>query len=109
MPIAPNPALSLPPMLIKSKKGKSVGFEGTGLNFPFQRTKRGALGSPNTRSSFKPLSTCKHDMINVHCQAANIARESKHNNEVMLTGKKIRARARAHMVTRIDKETRYQV
>lgn len=59
MPIAPNPALSLPPMLIKSKKGKSVGFEGTGLSFPFQRTKRGASGSPNTRSSFKPLSSCK--------------------------------------------------
>lgn len=60
MPKAPNPALSFPVKLIKSKKGKSVGFEGTGLNLPPHNTKRGALGSPSTRSSFKPLSTWKH-------------------------------------------------
>lgn len=59
MPSAPKPALSLPPKLIRSKKGKSAGFDGTGLNFPFHNTKRGALGSPRTRSSFKPLSTCQ--------------------------------------------------
>lgn len=57
MPRAPKPALSLPPMLIKSKKGRSAGFEGTGLNFPFHNTKRGELGSPKTKSSFNPLST----------------------------------------------------
>ena len=57
MPIAPNPALSFPPMLIKSKTGKSVSLEGTGLNFPSHSTNRGALGSPKTKSSFNPLST----------------------------------------------------
>lgn len=57
MPIAPSPALIFPPMLIKSKNGKSAGFDGTGLSFPFHNTNLGALGSPNTKSSFKPLST----------------------------------------------------
>ena len=63
MPRAPNPALSFPGKLIKSKKGRSVGLEGTGLNLPFHNTNLGALGSPKTRSSFKPLSTCKKTRI----------------------------------------------
>ena len=57
MPSAPKPALIFPPILIKSKNGKSVSFDGTGLNFPFHNTNLGAVGSPNTKSSFKPLST----------------------------------------------------
>jgi hypothetical protein len=68
MPSAPKPALSLPPMLIKSKKGKSVGFPGTGLNFPFHNTNLGASGSPKTSSSFKPLSTCKMKQPKPHYQ-----------------------------------------
>uniref|UniRef100_A0A7C9AZJ3 Uncharacterized protein n=1 Tax=Opuntia streptacantha TaxID=393608 RepID=A0A7C9AZJ3_OPUST len=56
-PRAPSPALILPEKLMRSKKGRSVGLEGTGLNFPFQSTKRGAFGSPSTKSSFNPLST----------------------------------------------------
>lgn len=62
-PRAPKPALSLPAKLIKSKKGKSVGFEGTGLNLPFHNTKRGASGSPNTKSSFNPLSTWNNHIV----------------------------------------------
>lgn len=75
MPIAPNPALNLPPKLSNSKKGISVGFEGTGRSFPFHRTKRGAFGSPNTRSSFKPLSTC--DEITRNEKAQNLRGKSK--------------------------------
>ena len=64
MPSAPKPALIFPPRLIKSKKGRSLGFAGTGLSFPSHNTKRGASGSPRTRSSFKPLSTCHSIWIN---------------------------------------------
>lgn len=56
-PRAPRPALIFPPMLIKSKMGRSVGLDGTGLNLPFHNTNLGAFGSPKTRSSFNPLST----------------------------------------------------
>lgn len=58
MPRAPSPALSLPGMLMRSKNGRSAGLDGTGLSFPSHSTNRGAFGSPNTRSSFSPLSTC---------------------------------------------------
>ena len=64
MPSAPKPALIFPPRLIRSKKGRSLGFAGTGLSFPFHNTNRGASGSPRTRSSFKPLSTCHCIRIN---------------------------------------------
>ena len=58
MPSAPRPALSFPGMLMRSKKGRSPGLDGTGLSFPSHSTNRGALGSPNTKSSLSPLSTC---------------------------------------------------
>lgn len=64
MPSAPKPALIFPPMLIRSKKGRSLSFAGTGLSFPSHNTNRGASGSPRTRSSFKPLSTCHNIRIN---------------------------------------------
>lgn len=68
IPSAPKPALIFPPRLIRSKKGRSVGFAGTGLSFPFHNTNRGASGSPRTKSSFKPLSTC-------HCIRINKTKE----------------------------------
>jgi hypothetical protein len=57
MPRAPKPALSFPWVVNNSKKGKSVGTDGTGLNFPCQYIKREKDGSPSTSSSFRPLST----------------------------------------------------
>ncbi|BAT11276.1 Os10g0473875 [Oryza sativa Japonica Group] len=57
MPSTPRPALSLPGMLMRLKNGRSPGLDGTGLSFPSHSTNRGALGSPNTRSSLSPLST----------------------------------------------------
>lgn len=56
-PRAPKPALTFPGKLMRSKKGMSAGLEGTGFNSPPHNTNRGAVGSPNTRSSFNPLST----------------------------------------------------
>jgi hypothetical protein len=43
---------------MRSKNGRSAGLDGTGLSFPSHSTNRGAFGSPNTKSSFSPLSTC---------------------------------------------------
>ena len=66
MPSAPRPALSFPGMLMRSKKGRSPGLDGTGRSFPSHSTNRGALGSPNTKSSLSPLSTCGTNPCSVH-------------------------------------------
>lgn len=59
MPAAPRPARILPQMDSRSNV-RTSGPEGVGRSFLFHHTKRGALGSPKTRSSAIPASTCKY-------------------------------------------------
>jgi hypothetical protein len=57
MPTAPRPARILPHKVMRSKVSAS-GPLGVGRSLFSQKTKRGAVGSPNTSWSCTPASTC---------------------------------------------------